>query len=165
MRPVLNLDGAPGLEWGLGFSWRYVLVALLALMLSAEAWATYPIYFQDYVLHLPSKNCSISREMARAIDDFADDGEAYIKAMPHWHDGKAVRAQLRRADQSWDNELWDLEPGKPPLDGKSGKFMVILHPQDEAALRTLQQAFSTGIALNHLNNDGDVAFITVYGER
>lgn len=43
--------------------------------------------------------------------------------------------------------------------------MVILHSNDEAALPTLQQTFPTGVALNHLGNDGDVAFITFYGER
>ncbi|MBA7633038.1 hypothetical protein ES703_40594 [subsurface metagenome] len=43
--------------------------------------------------------------------------------------------------------------------------MVILHPNDEAALPTLQQTFATGVALNHLGNNGDVAFITFCGER
>jgi hypothetical protein len=54
---------------------------------------------------------------------------------------------------------------KPPLDGRLGKFTVIFQPNDEAALRTLQQTFPTGVALNHLGNDGDVAFVTFYGER
>lgn len=43
--------------------------------------------------------------------------------------------------------------------------MVIPQPNDEAALRTLQQTFPTGVALNHLGNDGDVAFVTFYGEK
>ena len=105
-----------------------------------EAHAAYPLYFDDYVEHLPEQNYSISLEMARPIDDFSDDGESYIKIGPYWDDGNAVRAQLRREDQSWNNELAP-GPGSGAPGGRPGKFMVILHPDDPEALETLQQHF------------------------
>jgi uncharacterized membrane protein len=138
---------------------------VLATLLAFEAWTLYPLYFDVYVNHLPDRNFSISLAMAQAIDHFGDNGEAYILAQPHWHDGNAVRAQLRRVDPSWDNEIWDLEPNGPPLSGPPGRFMVIVHPQDTATLDTLHQAFPRGIDLHQRKPDGTPAFYLFYGER
>jgi len=167
MRVLITADGLPRLEWRWRWRrpWRELMVALLIAVLGIEAWATYSIYFREYVHHLPMDNYSISLALAQAIDDFADDGEAYIKTMPYWYDGNAVRAQLRRTDQSWHNELDALRPEAPPFVGPPGKFMVILHPQDVEALRVLQEAFPRGIALKHLDHRGEIAFLTFYGER
>ena len=167
MLMVVTANGVPRWEWRWRWSWpwRGVMVALLIVVLGFETWATYPTYFRDYLSHLSAGNYSISLGLARAIDDFADDGEAYIKIMPYWYDGNAVRAQLRRADQSWHNELDALRREEPPFVGPPGKFMVLLHPQDTEALRVLQEAFPRGIALRHLDNKGEVAFLTFYGER
>jgi 4-amino-4-deoxy-L-arabinose transferase-like glycosyltransferase len=163
----LRLDGGGGLtrEWDLARIRSWVGTGILVLALFLEVRAAYLLYFQDYVEHLPEDNRSISLEMAEAIDDFADDGESYIKIMPHWYDGNAVRAQLRIEDQSWHNELAELRPGRPPFVGKPGKFMVILHPADSPSLETLQEAFSAGVVLKHSYDNGDTAFVTFYGER
>lgn len=115
--------------------------------------------------HLRERNYAISLEIARAIDDFADDGEAYTKVVPHWYDGNAVRAQLRRADQGWHNEIDDLPLDRPPITGLPGKFIVIVHPDDVTALQTLREVFPRGVALKHSDPDGQVRFITFYGER
>jgi len=156
-------------QWELRWRWpwtrRHLLVLLLVLALGTEIQAVYPFYFRDYVARLPSRNYAISLELARAIDDFADDGVAYIKTWPYWYDGNAVRAQLQRTDQSWHNELLELRPGQPPLVGVRGKIMVIVHPQDTEALRLLREAFPKGIELTHPDYDGKTAFITFYGER
>ncbi len=167
MLMVITANGVPKWEWRWRWSWpwRGLMVALLIAVLGFETWATYPTYFRDYVSHLTASNYSISLALARAIDDFADDGESYIKMMPYWYDGNAVRAQLRRADQSWHNELDALRREGPPFVGPPGKFMVILHPQDTEALRMLQEAFPRGIALSSKDNKGEVAFFTFYGER
>jgi len=61
--------------------------------------------------------------------------------MPYWYDGNAVRAQLRRTDPNWNNELDTLDPDKPPLAGPAGRYMVIVHPDDQASLQALRQAF------------------------
>jgi hypothetical protein len=139
--------------------------AVLVLALVLEARAVYPFYFERYVAHLPYKNYSITLEMARAIDDFADDGESYIKSVPYWYDGNAVRAQLQRTDQSWHNELEVLIPGEEPLAGEPGKFMVIVHPEDIEALQILREMFPQGMERAHYDFEQQVAFITFYGER
>jgi 4-amino-4-deoxy-L-arabinose transferase-like glycosyltransferase len=161
------VDGAQCWEWRWRWSWpwRQALVALLVVALAAEVRAVYPIYFGAYYRHLPAGNYSISLGIARAIDDFMDNGETYVKMVPYWYDGNAVRAQLRRADQSWHNELDALRPEEPPFTGPRGKFVVIVHPQDAEALRVLREAFPKGIELKHLDNNGEVAFLTFYGER
>jgi hypothetical protein len=152
-------------RWHSARLWRYALGGLLAAALVAETWMLYPTYFDAYLAHLPNHNYSISLAMAQAIDDFSDDGESYIKVAPYWYDGNAVRTQLQREDQSWHNELIVLNADQPPLRGELGKFMVIVHPQDAEAQQLLQQAFPSGLALTHLDNDGRVAFITFYGRE
>ena len=149
------------LRWSGRWLWGLVLLAAIAY----EAWAVYPLYFERYAENLPDRNYPISLEIARAIDEFAATGESFAKVWPYWYDGNAVRAQLRRADQSWANEFIQFDSGQPPLAGAPGKFMVILHPEDLDGLATLQAAFPRGIALTHTNYDGRVAFITFYGER
>ena len=140
-------------------------VGLLAAVLASEAFTLYPLYFDEYVNYLPDHNFSISLAMAQAIDHFGDNGDAYILTRAHWHDGNAVRAQLRRVDQTWDHEIWGLEPDQPPLSGPPGRFMIIVHPQDDAALHVLQEAFPRGIALHQRQPDGTPAFYLFYGER
>jgi hypothetical protein len=148
---------------------RHLAGALLAvgvaIVLGAEARATYVAYFRDYVWQQPDHNYSISLEMARAIEGFGDSGRAYILSAPYWYDGNAVRAQLGRTPEEWDLELPELVPGQPPLDGRPGKVMVIVHPGDRAALETLSAAFERGIVLEHSTYDGTPAFLTFYGER
>ena len=166
-RLALRVDGTPRFDWHWhgGKMRHYLWIAVLIAVFAVEAWSLYPLYFRDYVAQLPARNYSTTRSMAQAIDDFADDGLAYIKIMPYWYDGNAVRAQLRRTDQNWHNELEALEPDRPPIVGAPGKFMVIVHPQEAASLQALQTAFPKGIALAHSDNDGQTAFITFYGER
>ena len=167
LRLGFTVQGATKRELTLCWSWtgRHTVVTLLVLMALYETWAVYPTYFDEYKTHLPSRNYSISLEMARAIDEFKPNGESYIKIMPYWYDGNAVRAQLRHTDQSWSNELDTLRPDAPPLVGSPGKFMVIVHPQDAETLRTLHDAFPRGIEVAHADNEGGVAFFTFYGER
>jgi hypothetical protein len=144
---------------------RSLLIVVAVVALGIETWSVYPFYFQDYVGHLPALNYSISLQMARAIDAFADDGQSYIMIMPHWYDGNAVRAQLRRTTFSWSNELERLDPDKPPLAGPPGRYMVLVHPDDQATLQTLYRSFPRGVALVNLDNTGNIAFISFYGER
>lgn len=167
LRVALSVGDKPAVELSLGGGvlCRYAGVAALAAIFVFEAAVAYPLYFRDWVNGLPDKNYSISLGIARAIDDFADDGEAYVKGFPYWYDGNAIRAQLRRTDQSWHNEIDALPPDRLPLAGPPGKFMVIVHPEDEGALQTLRRAFPRGVALSHSNPEGQVRFITFYGER
>ena len=166
-RLMLARDDRPAIDWSVDWAKvkRYALAGLLAVLVVSEAAGVYSFYFGKYVPGLPESDYSISLNMARAIDDFADDGESYIKTHAYWYDGNAVRAQLRETDQSWHNEIAELHPSVPPMAGPPGKFMLILHPQDVASLETLRAAFPRGIDLTHKDNRDQVAFISFYGER
>ncbi len=137
----------------------------IALGLSAEALAVYPLYFHRYVEHQPHQNQSISLKLARAIDGIDGSGEAYLMIWPHWYDGNAVRAQLRKTPSDWDNELWELIPGQPPLGDRPGRYLVILHPEEGRSLAQLQNHFVRYVVIEQHWDDGTVAFRTFYGER
>lgn len=144
---------------------RHLAAVGLAAFLVLEAGSVYPVYFDQYVTHLPFRNYSITLDMARTIDDFADDGLSYIVPMPYWYDGNAVRAQLRIEDQDWRNEVIALQPDEPPLSILEGEAMFILHPNDDRSLGVLRGFFPKGVALQHIDYDGNTSFITFYGER
>jgi 4-amino-4-deoxy-L-arabinose transferase-like glycosyltransferase len=148
---------------------RRVLAAILGVAIAtgliAEAASVYPLYFQRYVAAQPNRNESISLAMANTIDDFADDGRAYILIAPYWYDGNAVRAQLRRAPKDSLSELVTLEPGIPPLDEVPGRVLVIVHPDEQGALVLLENDFTSHLVLDHRWDDGTLAFRAFYGER
>lgn len=163
-RRLMAAGLAVAAPWGRRLA-NVLLVAGAAVVLGGEARATYVAYFRDYVWQQPDHNYSISLEMARAIAGFEDTGTAYILSAPHWYDGNAVRAQLGRAPEDWDLELTELVPGRPPLDGRPGKVMIIVHPGDREALEVLEIAFERSMVLEHVKYDGTPAFLTFYGER
>lgn len=151
-------------RWEGGVSGRYFLIALVALALLWEAYDTYHFYFRDYVYALPDRhNYSYTREMAAVINDFAGQGPAYVKPWPYWYDGNALRAQIE--SQDWGGEVLQLNLNQPPLSTLRGKVLFILHPEDQESLATLRAAFPHGIALERRDFEGQVAFITFYGER
>jgi hypothetical protein len=142
-----------------------LLATALVAAFVAEAASVYPLYFERYAASQPDANESLSLQMARTIDDFYDDGEAYILTAAYWYDGNAVRAQLRRTPGTWDHELWSLEGGKPPLDDAPGRVLVIVHPEERDALELLRAHYAQHIVLQHRWNDDRVAFQAFYGER
>lgn len=164
---VLRISPASQWEkrWSLHLLGHYLFAALMVSVLIWEGYSTYQTYFYDYVYYQPDHNYSISLEMARAIDDFAGDGPAYIKVWPFWYDGNAVRAQLRVQSQDWAGEIAQLTPSKPPLANLWGKAMFLLHPKDRESLRTLRQFFPRGVAVERRDREGKVTLITFYGER
>ncbi len=141
------------------------LGVLFIASFAAEGVSVYPLYFERYVWHLPDHNYSISLDMARTIDAFGENGEAYIKVWPYWYDGNAIRAQLRRVDFPWEHELTTLDVSKPPFTGEPGKFLMIIHPADAETLAQLRKAFPHGVLLEHRKNSGEIAFYAFYGER
>ena len=164
-----SLAISPGQRWEVRWrvpsGIRHLVMGLFVLALLWEGREAYQIYFRDYVAHLPDHNYSISLEMARAIDNFAADGPAYIKVWPFWHDGNAVRAQLRVQSQDWNGEIAQLDPNAPPLATLREKAMFILHPEDREALNTLRRFFPRGVAVEHYDQGNRMTFITFYGER
>jgi hypothetical protein len=134
-------------------------------LLGAELRETWQGYFQDYVRHLPGGNYAISLEIARVLDEFEGEGESYVVVWPYWFDGNALRAQLRVKPRTWDWELPRLDPNGPPLSTAQGKVLFIVHPSDTETLKMLRECFPRGVAIGHRDNNGQVAFVTFYGER
>jgi hypothetical protein len=164
-----SLTISPGQRWEVRWrvpsGIRHLVMGLVVLALLWEGRESYQIYFRDYVAHLPDHNYSISLEIARAIDDFAADGPAYVKVWPFWYDGNAVRAQLRVQSQEWAGEITQLDSYTAPLATLQGKAMFILHPADGEALNTLRHVFPRGVAVERRDQYGHITFITFYGER
>ena len=152
-----------GVQAGLGAG--APAVALAVALLGAELLETHHAYFEEYVAHLPGRNYAISLEIARVLDDFAPEGQAFVKIWPYWFDGNALRAQLKVMSTSWDWEVPELDPAKPPLSTARGKLLFIVHPDDQATLEMLKAEFPGGVAINHRDYNGQVAFVTFYGER
>ena len=167
------------LAWSLGLPeetmerrWEWVLnlrpltLAVVALILAWEARGAYHFCFREFVDTLPDRrNYSFAREIARELDSFAGQGEAYVKFWPHWYDGYALRMNFRVLDKGWNGELYELDPTKPPLTDIQGRAMFILHPEDEQALSTLKSVFPRWVTLERRDYDGNLAFIVFYGEK
>ncbi len=133
--------------------------------LVAETVAVYPLYFDRYVWHQPHHNQSISLKLAQTIDRSYGDGEVYLMIWPHWYDGNAVRAQFRRTPREWNNERYELSPGKAPLDEVPGRVTVIMHPEEQATLQLLQEHYDRYMVLENRWDDGSVAMRIFVGER
>jgi len=168
-RVVLDFRVSNTIDWHVARKFkldaRPLAVVGLVVLLALEARSVYPTYFERYVDRLPARNYSISLEIARAIDDFADDGESYVVPWPYWYDGNALRARLCVEEQDWHNEFAELHPNDAPLSTLEGKAMFILHPDDSRSMEVLRVFFPRGVALQHSDYDGNTAFITFYGER
>lgn len=116
-------------------------VLLIAAMLLGECCETSRTYFHDFRRVAPDEaNYSVALEMAKAILSF-EDGPAYIKAWPHWYDGRAVQVHLDAKGRALTAELFELRPDQPPLAGFQGKMLVLLHPEDQESLATLRAFF------------------------
>lgn len=145
--------------------WSAGALALVVALVGLELGETRHAYFEEYVAHLPRRNYAISLEIARVLDDFAPEGQAFVRVWPHWFDGNALRAQLKVMSTSWDWEVPELDPAKPPLATARGKLLFIVHPDDRETLAMLEAEFPKGVAINHRDYSGQVAFVTFYGER
>jgi 4-amino-4-deoxy-L-arabinose transferase-like glycosyltransferase len=132
--------------------------------LAIETYSVDSLYFERYVWHQPAHNQSISLKIAQAIDGFEGNGPVYLMIWPHWYDGNAVRAQLRRTP-GWDNERWELTPGEPPLDGALRRVLVIMHPEEGATLELLRAHYTHYVVLEDYWEDGSVALRMFVGER
>jgi len=111
-RVVLDFRVSNTIDWHVARKFkldaRPLAVVGLVVLLALEARSVYPTYFERYVDRLPARNYSISLEIARAIDDFADDGESYVVPWPYWYDGNALRARLCVEEQDWRRAAFHL---------------------------------------------------------
>ncbi len=111
-----------------------------------------------------NKRGKLWSKLAKAIIAYSD-GPTYIKAWPHWYDGRGVQAHLAAAGRTWTAELSELRPDRPPLVGFQGRMMVLLHPQDKPGLETLKAYFPRYVTkVDHFPNR-QVSFVTFYGEK
>lgn len=146
------------------------LAALPALcvvggLLYAETRETYSFYFEGFYQHTPDQaNYSIALEAARIITDFAD-GPAYVRLWPYWYDDRGLAVHLEVLGGKLTAGLHEIRPDVPPLQGFAGKMLVLLNPQDEESLRTLQAFFPRWAINEHRFPNGELAIVAFYGER
>lgn len=150
-------------RFALATGWFVPVVGLLVL--SGDAVSSFNSYFVEYAAAQPYHNYPLSLELARTIDDFYNNGPVYIKYLPYWYDGNALRTQLQRAPHTWDNESDHFDASAPPFQDFAGKFMFILHPDDKDGLSFLQETFPSGISVDHYDSLGTVEFVTFVGAK
>lgn len=165
MRDAWQREPGSGL-WRLARRGAPMLVGVaLGAGLLMEAYSAYSLYFERYVWHQPNHNQSISLKLARAVDGWGENGDIYLMIWPHWYDGNAVRAQLRRVPPQDVWERWELVPGEPPLDDAPGHVMVLMHPEEREALDLLRAHYQRHVVLEDHWEDGSVAVRIFVGER
>jgi 4-amino-4-deoxy-L-arabinose transferase-like glycosyltransferase len=149
----------------LAFGTAWLVPALGLVLIFGDALSSFHSYFVDYVYAQPFHNYPLSLELARAMDDFSGNGPVYIKYLPYWYDGNALRAQLQETSRTWSNESDHFDTSSPPFLDFHGKFMYILHPDDKEGLMFLQKTFPGGKWVDHYDSLGSVEFVTFYGVR
>jgi len=164
--PAVALDLLWQAMRGLTLSGRSPWLGTCALLLLL-GWAcrlNFEAYFADYEASLPNRNYSFHRAMAETLDDFAEEGPAYVKYVPYWVDGDVVRLQLRRQPPRWNNivaavpfDHIHLDPGQ--------RLLVILHPDDDDTLAELEAYYPRHVTLIHRNQYGDPVFLEFVAER
>ncbi len=139
-------------------------IVLLCGLALATAVPNARLCFVEYPRHLPYGNYPLFREIARVIDDLADDGAVLLKDVPYWSDRDAIRLQTRD-HKEWGmhgeillaSDPWDFQA----LRRLGPQIAIIFHPEDEANRRQIRQAFPGGIELVFRDGEGRPQF-TVY---
>jgi hypothetical protein len=149
----------------MAISTAWLVPSIGLVLLFGDAKDSFHTYFVDYPNAQPYHNYPLSLELAQALDDFAGNGPVYIKYLPYWYDGNALRAQLQRTPQTWNNESDHFDTNSPPFADFQGRFMYILHPDDKDGLAFLQQAFPAGTWVDHYDSLGTVEFVSFYGVK
>ena len=148
---------------------RPILAGLLALalvsaMLGKEADESYRFYFHDFRQQAPDgANYSVALAMANTIIAF-EDGPAYVRAWPHWYDGRALNVHLSAAGRSHNGELHGITPDKPPLLNHRGKLLIILPPDDTADLEVLKTRFQRWFVKGEYYPSGAPSLVAFYGD-
>jgi hypothetical protein len=145
----------------LGLGLAGVLVGALLLGEARDAWRT---YFREYRLAQPYENYPLTREVARAADDYAGEGPVILRVWPYWTDGNAIRAQLERLPLDQYREVYP-EQFAEVLAGAGARALFILHPDDQEGVAILRGAFPQGALVARRDFGGNLAFYTFYGER
>lgn len=149
----------------LEFGTYWVVPLLGVALLFGDAKSSFNTYFVDYPYAQPYHNYPLSLELAHALDDFAGNGPVFIKYLPYWYDGNALRVQLQRTPRTWDNESDHFDTSAPPFSDFHGRFLYILHPDDKDGLSFLQSTFPSGTFVDHFDSLGGIQFVSFYGVK
>jgi 4-amino-4-deoxy-L-arabinose transferase-like glycosyltransferase len=144
---------------------RWLLAAAALVLFVFEARAAFQTVFTAYVAKQPGANYSVSRELARILDDFVGNGPEYIEYWPHWFDGHALEVQLTRTTSDEIYFVDNLAREAPTLADAGERALFLLHPEDQQALATLYRAFPRGSAIRYFDGLGNVRIIAFYAER
>lgn len=165
VRIPVSSDHEVRVKGSFGFDTRWLVPAVGLLLLVGDARSSYQTYFVDYAFAQPYHNYPLSLELARALDDFAGNGPVFIKYLPYWYDGNALRAQLQRTPRTWANESDHFDTTMPPFQDFEGRFLYILHPDDKEALAFLEETFPGSTWVDHYDSLGDIQFVSFYGAK
>jgi hypothetical protein len=146
---------------GLGMAGLMPVLGLVLIF--GDAQSSFQTYFVDYPYAQPYHNYPLSLELAHALDDFSGNGPVYIKYLPFWYDGNALRTQLQRTPRTWANESDHFDMNAPPFADFSGRFLYILHPDDKDGLEFLQKTFPNGTWVDYYDSSGAVEFVSFFG--
>ena len=143
-RAAKELGGA---RWG-----KWLAAPLLVALLATTTVINYQRYFNDYLYsyQLSSKN---STEMAQAMNSFIAFGgdlkHIVIHAYPHWVDTRALA--LLMDDVTWQdtNVVIDRVDDLARMRNDRASQMYLLHPEDQAGLGVLKNAFPQGYVLRY----------------
>jgi len=139
-------------RWGWG--------GLLAVLALASGLPNAHLCFVQYPQFLPYGNYPLYREIARAIDDFGDEGPVYLKSVPFWDDKDAIRLQTKE-HKDWGlhgEVLTELDRAFFAAQ-EAGQGAVIVNPeQDRAALLFLQEMFPHGLTVYYRDDQGRPQF-------
>jgi hypothetical protein len=116
--------------------------------------------FVEYPRHLPAGNYPLYGEMARAIDQFGEDGPVFLKTVPHWDDKDAIRLQTR-SHQNWGRGGEILREIDPAFFAElpAAQGAVIVNPErDSGSLEMLRELYPRGITLTYRDDQGQPQF-------
>jgi len=131
-----------GARWG-----KWLAAPLLAVLLTATTVINYQRYFVDYLrsYQLSSQNSS---EMAEAMRGFIATGgdlkHIVIHAWPYWVDTRALALLMN--DPGWQdtNVVIDKVNDLARMHGDPAPQLYLLHPNDQAGVAVLENAFPQG---------------------
>jgi hypothetical protein len=116
-----------------------VLIVGVAAILN---WRTYTVdYRASYDRHSwnTTEAAAVIREWAPYLGGV---DHAYIKSYPHWFDFRNIAFNLGAPE--WDNVITEIEKvERGDIDGPEPR-LIIVHPEDRAALRGLERMWAGG---------------------
>jgi len=138
--------------WGWG--------GLLAALALSSGLINAHLCFVEYPKGLPEENYPLFRNIARAIDEFGDDGPVYLKTIPFWDDKDAIRLQTEK-HKTWGLSGEIIDEIDPYFFASlpASQVAVIVNPErDAGALWALRHLYPQGVTISYRDASGKAQF-------